>query len=169
MRRALLAVVGLALAVVGVIAIPSSSSTPASATSLFRLAETNGNYAVGWGNSGVGNAVKEISGGYRLNFHATTTYQNLAAGTIAFTNGLYMATTADCTGVIQKGSASDNGTVWAEYFSNGSVYMVNRYCDGHIADHPGDITLAGFNSGREYTVCGPPFNCSGFLRAMSFR
>lgn len=168
LTRRFLTLAAAAAVLAGGLAMVVPSAPSASAAPLFRLVETNGNYAVGWGSSGEGDAVKEIFGGYRLNFSTTGTYNGLTDGTLNFTNGLYLATTADCEGVIQKGSSTATGTAWAEQFDHsGNLRMINRYCDNNLGG-AGETTVAlsGFNNGTQMSVCGLPFRCDGYFSLM---
>src|SRR6266704_6558706 len=134
----------------------------------WNIKETNGSFWVGASDITAGNPVTEKSEASARNMTWDAnggTYQGHPTGYWKFSNGNFIATTVTDCEVTVKSSSSSTGTVWAD---NGNL-IINRYCDQQVGSNPDTQALAGFNiSGRQFTVCGLPYDCSGFYRAMSF-
>jgi hypothetical protein len=140
----------------------------------WNIIETYGAYSV-YSND-VLNATKviEASNGRNMTWvDSLSSYNGDETGYWQFYNGNLMAATNDCSGVVIKNSITDNGVVWALHPASGSnvnAYIINRRCDQSDA-YTGSSTagLTGHNdNGRQFTICGLPYNCSGLYRVFHF-
>jgi hypothetical protein len=144
-------------------------ATPAFAAT-FTVWERYGTQAVGAPNLGSGQNMVEVAHpGRTLTWsNDAPNYLGDSAGHLQVSGGNYIRASDDCSTVYLTTSSSANGTVWAQHFSNGSLYLINRRCDQQYSS-PDTMALAGRNvNGDVFSICGSPLDCTGWFRAMTF-
>jgi len=129
---------------------------------------TNGNnLALGCaaGLCGTGNQVTEVAKpGKLFTFSNDSTFLLDPAGTMQLPNGNFIASNANCNGVVIKASATDTGTVWAIHTTvTGQKWLVSRVCSAPPG-RPQDrvIIFSDNTSGDQWGLCenGPSLvNC----------
>jgi len=155
------AAAGIAVAAAPVASAAGHHPRPDFSCSSCSIVEGNG-YAVGAPDDSAGHPVTQEVAGRTMTWVQQTTYLGYAAGFWKFSNGNYMATTTDCSGVTVKSSNTSTGVVWFMVPDGARWFVGNRACD---TAQQGNTVLAGDGVlHHQYYIRKEPPCCGDFER-----
>lgn len=154
--RNLLVVPAAAAVLLGGPAISAMASAPAHHRGLLTVTyqESAGNgYGIGSPSAAAGNQVLQVTPpGRQFQWNPTTFFQGDAAGTLRSSAGTYVATNANCTGLVYKATPTQDGTVFADHVtSSGKHQIVSRFCSG--AGSMVVVAGDGHTLNQQYGLC----------------